>query len=632
MTKKVLLKMGLFLMVLAGVKGLAWTGWLTKPEYFYQDLWHQMAGVRYQPEHVVIVSVDDRTLAAHPEEPLVCWTRHWARAAQVLRTVGARALGLDYLFQVSIESWLKKVGLPAGEAILHFDRPFREQLASGEVIVAGRLVLDEKEKKKIVLPVREFAASLSRPPAVVGLINLATDTDGAVRSFMPALADDYGAVFLTFPQLLAVRWQGLDPLAEIQRLKQDPRLRQWSGDEEGGTAFPRIGFAGPPDTFPRVSFERFLAPQALEDPVVQALRGKVVIVAYEPTGNQDMHLTPYAQGFWLWEAKDMSGAEIHANIVETLLTGRRPREAPWTVTWLTLGVFLAVGLLWFYRWSSWQGLAALVCLSLLSGALSYGLFLRDLLLPVAQVQVGLALGYVGVLGLRLTGEERERARLRRIFGRYVSEAVVEWLLAAGDRPNLGGEAYQITVLFSDIRNFTTISESLAPGQVVEMLNSYFSRACEPILAAGGTVDKFVGDAIMSVFGAPATYPDHARRAVQAALGLVAAAGEFQAWMSGRFSGFDLPAFKIGVGLHTGEAVVGNIGSPKRLEYTAIGDTVNTAARLEGLSKELGWTIVASRATLEAAGSGVITGHRQTLQVKGRKESVEVCEILELASG
>jgi adenylate cyclase len=254
--------------------------------------------------------------------------------------------------------------------------------------------------------------------------------------------------------------------------------------------------------------------------------------------------------------------------------------------------------------------------------------LAYLLLPVAPVQGSLLLGYVGALGLRLTGEERERARLRRLFGRYVSEAVVEKLLAAGAKPDLGGEAYRVTVLFSDIRNFTTISESLAPAQVVEMLNRYFTLACEPILAAGGTVDKFVGDAIMAVFGAPASHPDHARRAVQAALGLVAVAQEFQEWMSRYFSGQELPRFKIGVGLHTGEAVVGNIGSPKRLEYTAIGDTVNTASRLEGLSKELGWTIVASRDTLNAAEPGVVVGDCRTVPVKGRKKTVEVYEILE----
>ncbi len=354
-------------------------------------------------------------------------------------------------------------------------------------------------------------------------------------------------------------------------------------------------------------------------------------MTYEPSGSQDMHPTPYSLGFWLWGGRDMSGAEIHANVIETILTGKAPRPVTRFVDLAVLAGFMAAGMALFFRLSMWQGLAALAFLAALVAALSYGFFGAYLLLPAASVQGGLGLGYVGVLGLRLTGEERERVRLRQMFGRYVSDEVVEKLLAAGTRPNLGGEAYRVTVLFSDIRNFTTISESLAPDQVVEMLNRYFTLACEPILAAGGTVDKFVGDAIMAVFGAPASHPDHARRALNAALGLVAVATEFQDWMAQRFPGKDLPTFKIGVGLHTGLAVVGNIGSPKRLEYTAIGDTVNTASRLESLSKELGWNIVASRATVEAAESGVVVGDWRTLPVKGRREPVEVGEILDMVA-
>ena len=645
MTKKLLFPLGLFLLVFGVVQGLALTGWLTKPEYFYQDLWHQMAGVRYQPQHVIIVAVGDATLAAHPEEPLVTWTRYWARAVQVLRAQGARAIGLDYLFRVSIESWLKKVNLPAGEAFLNFDWPFKEQLASGAAVVAGRLV-ERQNQSIVILPIDEFANALPNLPGHIGLINLVTDEDGAVRTYVPAQEDDSGAVFLTFPQLLASRWQGLDPLEEIARFRKDPRLNIWSGREGGGAdeaGFPRIGFVGPPGqpgvaairpdpaTFERLPFESLLAPGADQDKELQkTVGGKIVILTYEPTGGQDLHATPYAQGLWPWEEKPMSGAEIHANVIETILTGKAPRQVPRFVGLGALAGFLAAGIWLFFRLSIWQGLAALVLLAVLAAALSYGLFLIYFLLPVASVQGGLALAYMGVLGLRLTGEEREQARLRQIFGRYVSEEVVAKLLADGARPDLGGEAYRVTVLFSDIRNFTTISESLAPGQVVEMLNRYFTQACEPILAAGGTVDKFVGDAIMAVFGAPATHPDHARRAIQAALGLAAAAQEFRDWLIQRFPGQNLPEFKIGVGLHTGLAVVGNIGSPKRLEYTAIGDTVNTASRLEGLSKELGWTIVASLATLDAANPGVVVGDRRTASVKGRREAVEVCEILGLS--
>jgi adenylate cyclase len=233
------------------------------------------------------------------------------------------------------------------------------------------------------------------------------------------------------------------------------------------------------------------------------------------------------------------------------------------------------------------------------------------------------------LGVRLTGEERQRTELRQIFGRYVADEVVEKLLNAKKRPDLGGDAYQVTVLFADIRNFTTISELLTPHETVEMLNTYFSRACEPILEQGGTLDKFIGDALMAVFGSPVPYPDHARRAIAAALAMTEMVQEFRAWMTSRFLNRGLPDFAIGIGLHTGEAIIGNIGSPKRLDFTAIGDTVNTASRLEGLTKELGWAIVASRDTIEKASPGVMTGGYEKMLVKGRKQSIEVFEVVGL---
>jgi adenylate cyclase len=235
------------------------------------------------------------------------------------------------------------------------------------------------------------------------------------------------------------------------------------------------------------------------------------------------------------------------------------------------------------------------------------------------------LSYISILGLKLTGEEREKARIRKIFSRYVETEVMETLLAAGELPDLGGEVFQVTVLFADIRNFTTISEKLGAHQVVEMLNGYLSQACDCILVRGGTVDKFIGDAVMAVFGAPVRHPDHARRALQTALALAETAREFQTWMQQRFGDLELPEFAIGIGLHTGEAVVGNIGSTRRLEYTAIGDTVNTASRLESLTKELGWEIVASESTVASA-PGVITRRREIRKVRGRLKPLEIFEV------
>jgi adenylate cyclase len=615
----------------AAVQTLSWAGWLERPENFSADLWHQLAGRRYVPEHVVIVSLDDQTLSAHPDEPLVCWTPHFARVMQVLRQVGVKIIGLDYLYYVSIEDWLKKLALPPDHQGRTYDETFRRQLASGLVVMAGNLSVDSRQKTQITLPLPSYLACLPRGLDDVGLVNFFTEGDGVVRRYVPALADDYGQVLLSFGKLLAARALGRDPGEEIQRLRLDPGLKDWSSDNpnaESLARLPVIGFAGPPDTFPRLSFGRFLRPEAEQDPEIRNLKDKVVILAYEPAALQDIHYTPYSLSLGPWQGRDMSGPELHANIIETLLTGKFPRPVPGYLGALYLGAALIAGGFLFYRLSSWRGLAVLGVLGLLSAVFAALLFRHDWLIPTAAVQLALGLSYMGILGLRLTGEERERARIRKIFGRYVADEVVDKLLASGKLPDLGGDSLQITVLFTDIRNFTTISEFLGPRAVVELLNTYLAQACEPILAQGGTVDKFIGDAVMAVFGSPARYPDHARRALRAALELAHRAREFQGWVKQRFGEPGLPDFAIGIGIHTGEAIVGNIGSPKRLEFTAIGDTVNTASRLEGLTKELGWTIVASHSTIKAA-PGVVTGGQATRAVKGRREPVQVFEVLGL---
>jgi len=355
----------------------------------------------------------------------------------------------------------------------------------------------------------------------------------------------------------------------------------------------------------------------------------VVIIAAEHAGSQDIHLTPYAQGFLSKIGHVMSGAELHANIVETLLTGRFPRPVSNWFRLIYLVAVLITGTILFFSLNPWRGLGIGLLFGLVCIVLAYLFFRINWILSVTSIHFALALSYLGTLGFRLTGEERERTRLRRMFGQYVSDEVVEKLLATGYRPDLGGEALRVTILFADIRNFTKFSQRLSSHQVVDMLNTYLSRVCEPILEQGGTVDKFIGDAVMAVFGSPVRFPDHARHAVRAALAMAATAREFRSWMCERFAGLDLPEFNIGIGLHTGDAVIGNIGSPKRKEFTAIGDTVNTASRIEEITKQLGSTIVASGATIIAAGPGVLTGKREKVSIRGRDEQLEVFEIIGL---
>jgi class 3 adenylate cyclase len=369
---------------------------------------------------------------------------------------------------------------------------------------------------------------------------------------------------------------------------------------------------------------RLLAPNALDDPQVKGLRGKVAIIAANNAGTSDRHFTPYSRGS---DADQMAGGEIHANIVETILTGRYPR--PLTrgqeIAYVALAMGLAAWL--FLRFSVGGGAALMPLLLLLVVPPAYFAFQVDRVLPVAELQAGLVVAFLLTFVLRLTGEERERSRMRQIFGRYVADDVVNVLLSEDRKLDLAGEMKTVTVLFSDIRGFTTLSEKLTAHEVVEMLNAYFTRAAEPILAQGGTLDKYIGDAVMAVFGSTVSYPDHARRGLKAALGMQKEAEGFKQWMLQRFPDRGLGEFRIGVGLYTGEALVGNIGAPKRLEFATIGDTVNAASRLEGITKEMQCVIVAAEPTVKAAGEGVRTGKVETRQVKGRAEPIKIYEIL-----
>jgi adenylate cyclase len=367
-----------------------------------------------------------------------------------------------------------------------------------------------------------------------------------------------------------------------------------------------------------------LRPDALTDPKVQALKGKVAIIAANNAGTSDRHFTPYSRGA---NADQMAGGEIHANIVETILGGRYPRllSVPLEVAYLSILLALVAWL--FLKFSVGGGATLLPALLLAVVPPAYFAFQHDWVLPVAELQTGITAAYLMTIGLRLTGEERERTRMRHMFGRYVSDEVVTVLLGDERRPDLAGEAKVVTVLFSDIRGFTTISEKLSAHEVVEMLNAYFTRVCEPILANGGTVNKFIGDAVMAMFGSPVSQPDHARRALRAAVGMAGEAQAFKAWMRNRFPDRGLAEFNIGVGMYTGEAVIGDIGTPRRTEFTAIGDTVNAASRLEGATKEMKCVIVAGESTIEAAGPGVRTGKMETLTVKGRAEPIRAYEVL-----
>lgn len=610
-------------------EGGHWSGILSPVEHLYSDLWHRASGVRYAPEHVALVVVDDQSLAEHGDIPMVFWTPLFARAAATLREAGATVIGVDFLFGFTPEDWISKLNLSGTEVLRDYDLKFRQELNQGKMVLAGAIVRGlPGQPDNVLLAHTDYLLSLPTTDFAshVGFADLVTDSDGGVRAFEvvpavklpPELAE--GAPRLALASLLAARAGHLDKAAA-----------SWDvGGRTLETTEPHIiSYAGPSGTVPRVSLSRVLADDALQDPSVQALRGKVVIIGGDYQGMNDVHTTPYSGRLITGGDGLMAGVEIQANIVETVLSGRDTREAPAWLRYLLLFAFIGFTTHAYHRRSPWTGLAELGLGLVVTLVICFAAFQRFWLVPAATLQLGLMSAYLLAFSERLTSEERDKARVKTMFKGYVSDSVVDMLLSSERRLDLEGQSMHITVLFSDIRQFTTISEKLTPRETVEFLNAYYARVVAVILEEGGRIDKFIGDAVMAEFGVPYPFPDHAHRALSAAVKIRRVAGEFQEWMRNRFPDRDIPEFHVGVGIHTGDAVVGNVGSEARMEYTAVGDTVNVASRLESETKYLNCVIAASAQVVLEAGGEIETGIHDTVRVKGRLEPVEVYEIIDV---
>jgi len=513
------------------------------------------------------------------------------------------------------------------EQLIDYDQAFDQALAAGKVLLGVRPVRQEG-RLLMQFPAGEYLDSLPGKLLQVGLTNLHRDPDNVVRRMTTAYESEWEDGLGQSPsgpmgyEQPAVWWTLAALAVRTGRAEiQPPTIA--GGANPGGMP---IAFCGPPGAIPRLSLADVIRADGLSNSERSLIRNRVVFIGAEYSGAGDRHTTPYSRQFFGFGERDMSGVEIHANIAETLLHPERIGEVPLLLTGLVWLPFLCAAALACDRSTPWTGGAIKFGLVVCAWGMGFLYFESGRLFPVAGLALGIVIVFIGVSALRMTRTERDKSRIRRLFGKYVSEEALARILEHGGDPRLGGDVANVTVLFSDIRDFTSLSEKLTPAEIVELLNAYFEQACEAVQKHGGMIDKFIGDAIMGLFGTPLASPDHARQAIMAALDLKDAANSFQEWVRNRFPALGGFSFRVGIGLHSGDVVVGNVGSHRRMEFTAIGDTVNTASRLEGLTKQMECVVVASRDTVLAAGSGVLTGKEATLPVKGKAALVNVIEI------
>ncbi len=347
-------------------------------------------------------------------------------------------------------------------------------------------------------------------------------------------------------------------------------------------------------------------------------RNKIVIVGGTAPGLWDMRSTPFTS------LEPYPGMEIHATMLSNLLNEHYLRDTPKPLTYLLIVVLSLLSAVIFFRirrLSTAIGTFLLIVAAFIG--LTFLVFYNEKLwLPLVTPSIALISTFAFSAFYSYATEGRQRRELRRAFNRYLSPAVVSQIVDSSGALELGGNTVEGTVYFSDIKDFTNIAESMQPKELVAYLNEYFSLASDLILKRDAMLDKYIGDAIMAIFGAPIPKPDHATLACLTALEIQRALNAFYKKKSAQ-----TPHFTTRIGLNSGKMIVGNIGSSRRLDYTAIGDTVNLASRLEGVNKFFGTRIIISENVYRLAKDAIETRELDLIRVKGKNVPIRIYELV-----
>jgi adenylate cyclase len=540
------------------------------------DLFSTIFALRPPEPGVVIIAIDEPAFAEIGQRwP---WPRALhARLTRSLREAGATAIGFDIIFAE-----------PATEAA---DRAFAAALGRDVVLAAdeAETTMDHATQTTRVGPV----AALTETGATSGLTSVDLDGDGYLRR-LPGMADGFAA--------------------EALRIAGAPARQAPEG--------ALIQYFGPPRSYPTYSYyqaldpARFLPPGSLKDRIVFV--GLSLKAAARPdSGAPDTFLTPYT----LASGQATAGVEVQATVLDNLRHGLfiLPVSRSGAIGFAIAAALLAALLGRKISWAS-AGLSLLALVGLIAG--SWALLRFGRLWAPPALPAGAFLSVFGTrLALDFIGERRLRRRVSEAFARYISPELVAQLARNPASLKLGGERRNLTILFCDVRGFTSLSERLKdrPERLTALVNRLLDPLSGAILAEAGTIDKYIGDCVMAFWNAPLPCPDHPARAVAAAFRMIEAVEalnlELQSEAVGK--GEQPPRFAVGIGINSGDCVVGNVGSRWRYDYSVLGDTVNLASRLEGLSKEYGVSIVLGPDTASAVAGHFALIELDRIAVRGR---------------
>jgi len=614
----------------------------------------RFAEARRADPRIVAVVIDQRSLdviagsrEAGGRERSWPWPRayHGAVAEYLLKS-GARAVAFDLIFsEPSLYARLgesdddrdfaeRTAGKPVVQSVMFTTEPPDGSGTPPDRAWPDGLLSDRGTRRLARRPAEPFnKATLPVAPiigaaAALGWIGFAPDEDGICRSMLPAAAyapagsrDAVEVWSLPFALASLLGHRVESQLGEPAAAHVSMDGRRVPLDEDGRFLLRFHGGEGVYRQYPywRVLYSAIEVAEGRTPPAArpEEFRDKIVIVGSTAPGLLDLRAT---------SVRDVTpGYVIHATALDNLLHGDglvRPTVVPRTVALLLFATLAGVlfGAIPSLRDSS------LLAVALVVGYVGVALWVFSsfhLWLLIVTPVVAVVAAHLGVTGYGYLTEGRERKFLRGAFSRYVAPEVVDQLVKNPGQLALGGETRELTVMFADVAGFTSLSEGRAPREIVELMNECFTAITGVIQRHGGTVDKFIGDAVMAFWNAPVELPDHAARACRATQDLLKALVRLNVGWAAR----GLPAISMRVGLATGPALVGNVGSSTKFNYTVMGDTVNLASRLEGAAKVFGTLSLIAGSTVQAAASAVACRELDWLQVKGRSEPVPVFEVM-----
>ncbi|AGL02253.1 CHASE2 domain-containing protein [Desulfoscipio gibsoniae] len=600
------LKWPLALVLFTLVQLAVMAGLFNRVELAMYDAWFRLQGVRDPGERVVIVAMDEASIQKIGPLP---WPR--STHARLLEALSeARVVGFDLVFDVPTDPTEDEaLGIAIAE--------------HGRVILASQFAFEREPNGEVAQVFQPPCPEIMAGVAGLGFVNMPTDPDQVVRRVTTV---DVNTFEVPFPSLnLAVTMAALG--MDHTQLEVSPRRLVFGEREipldEMNRAMPC--FWGSQGAFKTYScadvLNGVLSPDTFKD--------RIVLIGPTASAEKDNYPTPYTgSNMVLSGALPTPGVEIHASAVQSFLDGRWYREVS---SVLNLAFLLLAGMLTVLVVSGrgpWVGLGGTLSVLLAVSGTSFGLWwYARLWLNVAAPVVLVFMTYAALTAADFIQAEMGRRRTRAMFSRYVSPDVVEELMESPAEVMLGGRRQSLTVMFCDIRGFTSYSENKPPEEVVSRLNEYLTAMTRVIFNHGGTLDKYLGDGLMAIFGAPVYYPDHVQRAIMAAVDIQKEINILnRKWVEQ-----GQQPLNIGVGINSGSVLVGNVGSPERMDYTVIGEDVNLASRVEGLTKTFETLIVISERSKhmldEADGNSVpelsYLGHAQ---VKGFTEPVGVYTI------